>query len=181
MSSTVKFRNPIFSAARMTPWKVGQSENFTGNLCEYIVLAEFDIDTGSTVRHMFPSPIPNYAADWFAENMLPEGVHNRSIDYTYMFLNRNGLRSNDSLANLQGMGQQSTDSNHFLYGINLCCTKHDSTVKRGAIVKAMAIFSRYNLVEFFKRPLDIALERYFDERRVEVLQVMIAHQNYHLL
>ena len=56
-------------------------------LVDYILLAEFDIDTGSTVRHQYPVEVPGYKADWFAENMLPEGAHNRTQDWTYIFLN----------------------------------------------------------------------------------------------
>lgn len=47
---------------------------------------------GSTVRHQYPSAVPNYKADWFAENMLPEGAHNREVDCTYMLLNREGTQ-----------------------------------------------------------------------------------------
>ena len=42
------------------------------------------------MRHQYPSEVPNYKADWFAENMLPEGAHNREKDFTYMFLHREG-------------------------------------------------------------------------------------------
>lgn len=59
-------------------------------IIDYIILAEFDIDTGSTVRHQFPGAIPGYAADFFAEYMLPEGAHNRVEDWTYILLNRGG-------------------------------------------------------------------------------------------
>jgi hypothetical protein len=34
-----------------------------------------------------------------------------------------------------------------LYGINLVRNKADSSVRRGAVVKAMAIFSRYHFLE----------------------------------
>lgn len=61
-------------------------------IVDHIVLAEFDINTGSTVRHQYPDVIPCCTADWLAENMLPEGVHNRSEDWTYMFLNRSAPR-----------------------------------------------------------------------------------------
>lgn len=44
---------------------------------------------GSTVRHQYPCEIPGYKPDWFAEHMLPEGAHNRELDWTYMLLNRN--------------------------------------------------------------------------------------------
>lgn len=57
-------------------------------MVNYVVLAEFDIDTGSTVRHQYPQSIDGYTEDWLAEHMLPEGLHNRTEDWTYIFLNR---------------------------------------------------------------------------------------------
>ena len=73
--------------------------------------------------------------------MLPEGAHNRDVDYTYIFLNRNGTIIDDSSFS---SSSSSPSNDFFYYGINLVRTKHDTTVRRGAIVKAMAIFSRYN-------------------------------------
>lgn len=69
------------------PWNLAST--YCGKndpLVEYIVLAEFDIDTGSTVRHQYPKTISSCKDDWLAEHMLPEGVHNRTEDWTYMFL-----------------------------------------------------------------------------------------------
>jgi hypothetical protein len=39
----------------------------------------------------------------------------------------------------------------FLYGINLVQTKMDNTVRRGAVVKAMAVFSRYQHLDVIMR------------------------------
>jgi hypothetical protein len=54
------------------------------NLVEYILLAEFDIDKGSIIQHCYPShdimDKETYTADYFANNMLPEGAHNRSVN-----------------------------------------------------------------------------------------------------
>jgi hypothetical protein len=91
-----------------TKWKIKTTRGEQAEpLIDYIVLAEFDIDTGqlwfdlsqhetiiifsigSTVRHQYPQEIPGYKPDWFAEHMLPEGAHNREQDWTYMILNRN--------------------------------------------------------------------------------------------
>ena len=154
------------------PWNLPENGHSLHRICDYIVLAEFDIDTGSTVRHQYPSKIPNYPDDWFAENMLPEGAHNRQIDYTYMFLNRNGdiVNSNDYTASGSGLKTAQSD-NIFLYGLNLCLTKHDSSVRRGAVVKAMSVFSRHSCVEILKRPLNLALEEYFRLPGEEVLEV----------
>ena len=73
-------------------------------IVDYIILAEFDIDTGSTVRHQYPAKIPYCTADWLAENMLPEGVHNRNEDWTYMFLNRNCPRIDQQEVSYCGCG-----------------------------------------------------------------------------
>ena len=39
------------------------------------------------------------------------------------------------------------DTECMLFGINHVRTKYDTTVRRGAIVKAMAFFSKYHFVE----------------------------------
>lgn len=142
-------------------------------LIDYVILAEFDIDTGSTVRHQYPHNIPGYKVDWFAEFMLPEGAHNRDIDYTYIFLNRDSPHIDQHLWENQIKFARTTaksDDKRFLFGINLVKTKHDSSVRRGAIVKAMCIFSQYHFIESFKRPLEIALEKYFENPSLDVLK-----------
>jgi len=95
--------------------------------------------------------------------MLPEGAHNRDVDYTYIFLNRNGTLMDEELK------IKSNDDKTFYYGINLVTTKHDSNVRRGALVKAMAIFSKYSFIEIFKKPLELALRKYFDSPSPEIL------------
>ena len=161
------------------PWKLntyGEQESPTKSLISYIVVAEFDIDTGSTVRHQYPSKIPNCKEDWLAEHMLPEGVHNRDVDYTFIFLNRNSQILSDTDNTLRHPHHQhqqpsSDDSELFLYGLNLCRTKYDSTVRRGAIVKSMTLFSPYHFIEILKKPLDKALAIYFDNPCIDILKV----------
>ncbi len=167
-------------------------------LVDYVLVAEFDIDTGSTLRHQYPTNIPHYKADWFAEHMLPEGAHNRDVDYTYIFLNRKAKHVDEDLwvrpkgyqsdrngpssvqdcevvslknpALSSGGPPDESASKPFLYGLNLVKTRHDSSVRRGAIVIAMCIFSQYHFIEAFKEPLDLALDEYFDHRSVDVLK-----------
>jgi hypothetical protein len=153
-------------------------------LCEYIILAEFDIDTGSTVRIQYPRKVDGYADDWFAENMLPEGVHNRVSDYTYMFLNRTSPIFGESVATssatsgVSALTEDNADKDkQFLFGVNLVRTKYDSSVRRGAIVKAIAIFSRYSFVELFKKPLDLALEAYFLHQSPVIIEVSCNSSN----
>jgi hypothetical protein len=171
------------------PWSVNQTRgNKHEKLCEYLILAEFDIDTGSTVRHQYPNKVDGYKDDWFAENMLPEGLHNRDIDYTYIFLNRDGKQIDENywikpkeiiieqnlndkdVNNIIDVKYELKETKKFLYGINLVRTKHDKQVRRGAVVKALAIFSQYHFIEIYKKPLDITLQRYFDNPTVEVLE-----------
>jgi hypothetical protein len=42
----------------------------SGRNIEHILLAEFDIDKGSTLKHQIPGPIPNYADEYTAALML---------------------------------------------------------------------------------------------------------------
>jgi hypothetical protein len=150
-------------------------------LVDYIVLAEFDIDTGSTVRHQYPTIIPDYKVDWFAEFMLPEGAHNRDFDFTYIFLNRESPHVDQHLWSnsekyfpkppsiCEDSSETVNSSKKLLYGINLVKTRHDSSVRRGAIVKAMCLFSQYHFVDVLKKPLEIALDKYFDNPTIDVL------------
>ncbi len=53
-------------------------------LVDHILLAEFDVDTGSTVKYKYPGHVPGYSDDFFANFMLPEGAHNRKCG-VYMY------------------------------------------------------------------------------------------------
>lgn len=170
-------------------WKISELRRYPkeAKLCDYIVVSEFDVDTGSTVRHQYPEKIDGVTEDWLAENMLPEGVHNRDIDSTFIFLNRNGPRLDDEwLINpsVYASGYKDTNpkaepiqSSVFRYGLNLVRTKHDANVRRGAIVKAMAIFSSYPIADCLEGPLDASLERYFEHPDSDVLADLYAFLN----
>lgn len=116
---------------------------------------QFDIDTGSTLRHTVPGPVEGYQDDWFAEVMLPEGAHNREQDWTFTCLNR------DEAAAAEGRP--------FLYMLNVVNTRHDETVRRGAIVKAIAVCSSHQYIEMFRQPLERALDRYYATKDRQVL------------
>jgi hypothetical protein len=53
----------------------------TEKLLEYILIAEFDIDKGSTVKHQYPDRV-GVPDNNLAECMLPEGGHARETDWT---------------------------------------------------------------------------------------------------
>ena len=54
------------------------------NNVEYVLLAEFDIDKGSTVRHQYPKTCP-ISENILADLMLPEGAHLRETDWNISF------------------------------------------------------------------------------------------------
>ena len=58
-------------------------------LIDYVLLAEFDIDRGSTLRASYPAAIrglPPSLEGRLAELMLPDGAHLRSTDETCFLL-----------------------------------------------------------------------------------------------
>ncbi|KAI0402661.1 docking domain of Afi1 for Arf3 in vesicle trafficking-domain-containing protein [Xylaria palmicola] len=76
-------------------------------------------------------------------------------------------------------GDDSTDSEPeggegppLIYVLNLVYTKHDKTVKRGAVVKAMAICTRHPFLHIYKPLLLLALEEYFKSPVPETLSML---------
>lgn len=61
------------------------------------------------------------------------------------------------------------DGPPLVYVLNLVNTKQDNTVRRGAIVKAMAICTRHSFLHIYKPLLLLALEQYFASPTVETL------------
>ncbi|KAL7921923.1 docking domain of Afi1 for Arf3 in vesicle trafficking domain-containing protein [Trichoderma austrokoningii] len=59
-----------------------------------------------------------------------------------------------------------------IYVLNLVNTKHDKTVKRGAIVKAMAICTRHPFLHIYKPLLLLALEEYYKSPVPETLSML---------
>ena len=64
------------------------------------------------------------------------------------------------------------DEDYFLFGLNVCRTKKDTTVKRGAVVKSVAIFSRWSFVGSFKWILTQGLENYFSNPSLDTLKTL---------
>lgn len=54
---------------------------------DYVLLAEFDIDEGSVLRHQYPAPTGT-DDHLLAEHMLPDGAHDRTEDWTVFYLNQ---------------------------------------------------------------------------------------------
>jgi hypothetical protein len=75
----------------------------------------------------------------------------------------------------EGGEDTDTDDEHdpdgppLVYVLNLVNTKQDNTVKRGAVVKAMAICTRHSFLHIYKPLLLLALEEYFRHPVMETL------------
>ncbi|PHH62582.1 hypothetical protein CDD81_6897 [Ophiocordyceps australis] len=61
--------------------------------------------------------------------------------------------------------------------LNLVNTKHDKSVKRGAVVKAMAICTRHPFLHIYKPLLLLALEEYFKAPKIETLAMLYTAVN----
>ncbi|KAG2416904.1 hypothetical protein HFD88_008121 [Aspergillus terreus] len=76
----------------------------------------------------------------------------------------------------EGLSEESSDDEDeggegppLMYVLNLVNTKQDNTVKRGAVVKAMAICTRHSFLHIYKPLLLLALEDYFKSPYPETL------------
>ncbi|KAJ1919805.1 hypothetical protein H4219_001714 [Mycoemilia scoparia] len=126
---------------------------------DYILVAEFDIDEGSILRHQYPQPT-GADENHIAELMLPDGAHLRENDWTLFFFNQ---KVPDEDGNLP------EDAPPLLYALSLVRTKHDKGVRRGAVVKAMAVCTRHQFLHIYKPILLLALENYYRTPTVDTL------------
>lgn len=129
---------------------------------KYILLAEFDIGKGASLAHQYPSKT-SMDAHVLAEMMLPDGVHQREEDWTIFFLNQSADRDVDPIS-------KDITPKELLYVLSLVITKYDREALRGAHVKAMAICTRHRYLHIYKPVLLLALENYFRNPNVSVLE-----------
>lgn len=118
---------------------------------QFILLAEFDIDQGSVLSHEYPFPtgtdeqcgfsmrsathVTDSNQRQLAELMLPDGVHQRSEDWTIFLLNQspeNSIatpfhESDEAVPETNGVKE---DKKELLYVLNLVRTKHDQNARR---------------------------------------------------
>ncbi|PWN44410.1 spindle pole body interacting protein [Ceraceosorus guamensis] len=146
--------------------------------CHFVLLAEFNIDKGSTLSYQYPAPL-EHDDHMLAELMLPDGAHARAEDWTVFFLDdKRPLRS---LAASQSSTDPDEKRRHskelsdadeggeLTHVLNLVRTKHDNTVRRGALVRAMAIGTSHPWIQVFKPVLQLALDDFFAKPREEPL------------
>lgn len=110
-------------------------------IAPYLLLAEFDIDEGSLLRHEYPSPTGT-DEHLLAELMLPDGAHSRSEDWTIFFLNQGTVKpppadaphkqpTPTTSAVSGALGSLSIDGDPpLMHVLNLVRTKKDDSVRR---------------------------------------------------
>ncbi|KAF8524403.1 spindle pole body interacting protein [Hysterangium stoloniferum] len=132
----------------------------------FVLLAEFDIDTGANLTRQFPQPLGVANDQLVAELMIPDGVHSHQEDWTVFMLNQTPesivepvIADADSINGSEAEQEEA----ELLYVLNLVRTKHDKNLRRGAEVKALAICTRHPFIELFKPVLWIALREYFND------------------
>ncbi|KAI7871134.1 docking domain of Afi1 for Arf3 in vesicle trafficking-domain-containing protein [Spinellus fusiger] len=131
---------------------------------QYILLAEFDIDKGASLKYQYPT---NTGTDEhiLSELMLPDGAHLRAEDWTIFCLNQM-IPDPEAELNIA----RTDNEKPLLYVLNLVRTKHDVTARRGARVKAMAICTHHQFLHIYKPVLLLAMEKYFENPSREILE-----------
>jgi hypothetical protein len=169
---------------------------------EYILVASFDIDRGPIMEHQFPgaiSPDENMLAelmlpdqthvrqqDWTMFFLHKDaGNEEDRAERTARRRLREAKRRSRIAVNADTTDEEmaddtssdesddsSMDSPPLMYVLNLVNTKQDSTVKRGAVVKAMAICTRHSFLHIYKPLLLLALEDYFKTPTPDTLELL---------
>ncbi|GAA5968749.1 hypothetical protein JCM11641_000720 [Rhodosporidiobolus odoratus] len=136
----------------------------THPLVDYVLLAEFDIDQGSVLKHQYPQDT-GCDQHLLAEHMLPDGAHDRQEDWTVFCLNQVPGLTLDTKAK----SKDTQPETGLYYVMSLVRTKMDAAVRRGALVKALAVVTRNPYIQIFKPILLLALEDYFNDPSLSVL------------
>ncbi|WWC62606.1 uncharacterized protein I303_105203 [Kwoniella dejecticola CBS 10117] len=159
----------------------------------FCLLAEFDIDAGATLAHQYPYPTGT-DEHRLAELMLPDGAHLRAEDWTIFYLGQTPssavapMLSHESSTSISTESSATTENNRnsvmpldratrgvagsgggLLYVLNCVRMKEDKKMRRGAMVKAMAICTPNPYIGIYKPLLLLALEEYFLSPSPEIL------------
>ncbi|KAI9251940.1 docking domain of Afi1 for Arf3 in vesicle trafficking-domain-containing protein [Phascolomyces articulosus] len=136
------------------------------NHVQNVLLAEFDIDKGASLKYQYPNETGT-DEHVLSELMLPDGAHLRAEDWTIFCLNQT-IPDIDKEQEI--VSNDDTEEKPLLYVLNLVRTKHDATARRGAHVKAMAICTQHQFLHIYKPVLLLAMEKYFENPSAEVLE-----------
>lgn len=140
--------------------------SYLGSHVEYVLTADFDIDSGPTVKYQYPSSIKG-DQHLIAELMLPDQSHVRTEDWTVFFLYH---RKGHTKLEYHIQDEKEKHAASKLYVLNLVNTKFDKDVKRGAIVKAMCIVTPHPFFHVFKPLLLLSLDEYFKSPSIACLK-----------
>ena len=146
-----------------------------------ILLAEFDIDTGSQLSIAYPPLSDDADPSFFADMMLPEGMHLRENDWTVFFLTPTP-RTTDTISGSSSSDSSSSSSSAtaaaatasgdggLTFCLNIAGRRLDRATRRGAHVKALALCTSHNFLVAFKQGLSQALELVFDSPTLETVK-----------
>ncbi|WVQ96709.1 hypothetical protein IAU59_003816 [Kwoniella sp. CBS 9459] len=152
----------------------------------FCLLAEFDIDAGATLAYQYPYPTGT-DEHRLAELMLPDGAHLRPEDWTIFYLGQTASSAVAPMLSHESSLRISSDSDRrasmmpsdratrgvagggLLYVLNCVRMKEDKKMRRGAMVKAMAICTPNPYIGIYKPLLLLALEEYFISPSPEIL------------
>ncbi|KAG6377424.1 docking domain of Afi1 for Arf3 in vesicle trafficking-domain-containing protein [Boletus reticuloceps] len=149
-----------------------------GPHCSFVLLAEFDIDSGAQLTYQFPQPLGTDEG-LLANLMLPDGAERHLEDWTIFFLNQtpfNTISPVLALETSESFDDLSSDSDgrpELIYVLNLVRTKHDKSARRFSRRVSPhcvgPVCSRYRqpilllaLDDYFANPSQDCLARLFD-------------------
>jgi hypothetical protein len=133
---------------------------------EYVLTADFDIDSGPTMTYQYPERVPG-DNNLMAELMLPDQSHLRQQDWTIFFLYQ---KPGDPNLEYHFSDEKVKEGSQKYYVLNLVNTKFADTHKRGASVKAMSLITPHPFFHVFKPLLILALDGYFKDPSITHLQ-----------
>jgi hypothetical protein len=145
---------------------------------KHVLLSEFDIDTGSKLSVAYP-PLPDGTdSSFFADMMLPEGMHLRENDWTVFFLTPSPRVAEATASSSAEGATPSTvttptagDANDGVtFCLNMAGRRLDRTTRRGAHVKALALCTSHHFLVAFKEGLAQALELVFESPTLATVQ-----------
>ncbi|ORX40101.1 docking domain of Afi1 for Arf3 in vesicle trafficking-domain-containing protein [Kockovaella imperatae] len=186
-------RDPESELAHLPAEDLGEDQ--VEDAVHFCLLAEFDIDAGATLAHQYPYPTGT-DEHRLAELMLPDGAHLRPEDWTIFYLGQtpssavapmlaheisspSGRPLSATSSSIQASISESGPSDlkpkrgvaggGLLYVLNCVRMKEDKSVRRGAMVKALAICTPNPYIGIYKPLLLLALEEYFISPSPEIL------------
>ncbi|EGC46194.1 MesA protein [Histoplasma capsulatum var. duboisii H88] len=169
---------------------------------EYILVASFHVDRGPMMEHQYPSAISGdehmlaelmlpdqthvRSQDWTIfflhkdagteeENEYVEPSAGQHAENNINSQENGGLNDDGSEVSEADEGEDdegNAEGPPLMYVLNLVNTKQDTSVKRGAVVKAMAICTRHSFLHIYKPLLLLALEDYFKSPFPETLAAL---------